>query len=255
MPFYSLIAPTRSRIYGIQRLLESLQFTTNSKSDLELLLIIDNDDTETKDYVTKAMVSSQYAGITVKPIFRERSDFLNGDYYTYGATFASGDFYWAIADDVVFTVVNWDIKIRHHLNAFLEHKIDKVVCAGIRDNTPKPKPSLPQFPCFPLISKEAFKAVGYFLHPKIPTWGADYLIYLLYTNANRYLAITDDVYLNHMSVHTKSAPKDETAKHIENRFIKYQHIPEHNIDLLKDNLIPLESEQLRQKIISLGGIL
>lgn len=255
MPRFSLICPSRNRTFSLQRLLQSLEFTTTYKQDFELLIIIDNDDTPTRNYLETILNTKQYPNINIKIISRERSDYLNRDYYNYGAQYAQGDFLWAIGDDVEFKVINWDVRIINHLNGFISNKTDKIICAGIRDNTPKPKPSLPMFPCFPLISKEAFKAVGYLLSPNVPTWGADYLIYLLYNGANRYLAIRDDEYLHHIGVHTKSGPKDETAQSIEDRFRKYQFVPENNIDRTAESIIPGEIERLKQYIIQVGGVL
>jgi len=252
---YSLLCPTRHRVHAIRRLLESLVFTTNCKQDFEILFAIDTDDKETKDFFDLSLSTNQYSDLNIRPLYRERSEFLNRDYYNWMASQAKGDFYWAIGDDVVFQVINWDIHIINHLNKYLENKPDKIVCAGIKDNTPKPKPTLPQFPCFPLISKEAFKTLGFLLHPNIPTWGADYLIYLLYTQANRYLVIDDDCYLLHIGIHTKTGPKDETAQSVENIFNRLKMHQDHNIDRHAEQMIPIEVEELRRKIVNLGGSL
>lgn len=252
---YSLLVPSRKRPFGIRRLMDSLFHTTRVKNEVEIIFVIDNDDPESKEAIEGIIQMNTYPGFVIKCLTRERSEFLNRDYYNFAASYAQGEFYWAIGDDVVFLVERWDLRIYGYISEYLQNKPDRIVCVGIKDTTPKPKPSLPQFPCFPLITKEAYIATGYLLRPNIPTWGADYLIYLLYNRANRYISIEDEYYLHHIGIHTKTGPKDETAQNIENIFNRLKMADEHNIDRTAELLIPEEANKLRGYIVQHGGTL
>jgi len=107
---------------------------------------------------------------------------------------------------------------------------------------------LPQFPCFPLVSKEAMNLMQFVLHPNIPTWGADYALYKLYTQANRYLEIKDRVYLNHVSFHTKQVPEDATAKRIGKTFNQLKMRPEYNVDRLCATLVVEQANKMKEYI-------
>ena len=250
---FALLTPSRERPQSVERLLQSLSDTTTNPSQVEILFAIDNDDSVTRELLNLLLGTNKYSRLIIKPFYRDRAEMMNRDYYNWLAEKSNSEFIWAIGDDIVFLVSNWDTIIYDKLQQYLSDKPDKIVCAGIKDTTPKPKPSLPQFPCFPLVSRVAFQQMGFVLHPFIPTWGADYLIYLLYTGANRYLEIADRDYLHHVSVHTKTASKDMTAQRVENIFNQLKMNDLHNIDLAVIKTIPPQVEELKQKIIQLGG--
>jgi len=245
---FSLLVPTRERPQAVVRLLDSLLFTTGNIKDIEILFAVDEDDAITKEVFTTVLKDYKYNNLKLQVFYRERSEFSNRDYYNWLSDKAIGQFLWAIGDDVVFQVEKWDSIISTKIEEYLIDKPDRVVCVGVKDNTPKPKIDLPQFPCFPVITQEAKKAVGYFLHPYIPNWGADYLLYLLYAGANRYLAIDDNVYLLHIGIHTHTGPKDTTAQNVENTFNRLKMNPDYNIDIAKDNKIPYQVEELKKYI-------
>ena len=241
---FSLLCPTRKRVPGIERLLKSIIEKATNIHNIEILFVADEDDETTKQFFGIMQHQKLYADLDIKFHIRDRSEFTNRDYYNWLAEKATGDYLWAIADDLIFLVEKWDEIITSTLEGYLSGKTDRICCAGIKDSTPPPKRSLPNFPCFPLVTKEAFKFFGFLLHPQIPTWGADYLLYLLYNGAERYLAITNEVYLHHISWHTKEVPEDETAANIRKIFGRLQHTQEYNVDYNATNVIPQQVDQL-----------
>lgn len=247
---YSLLVPTRERPYRLDKLFESIDLLTDNKNQVEILVAIDHDDEVSQHQLP--ILTKKYNQLIIKVFSRERSEFLNSDYYNFLGEKAEGNYLWINADDLVFLEKHWDTHIlNEHLIPYLKDKPDRIMCAGIKDDTPKPKPSLPQFPCFPLVTKEARDFFGYILPPQIPTWGADYLVYLLYTQGGRYLTVHDRLYLAHIGIHTKTAPKDETAKRIERIFNQLKLNPLYNIDLNAERVIPQESEKLNKYLIQL----
>jgi len=242
---YSLLCPTRDRTKGVERFLKSIQETATDLTQIEILFAVDIDDTPTIQFFGVMNHQHLYDNLNIQFFVRQRSQFTNRDYYNWLAEKATGKYLWAIADDLVFLIMGWDSILESKLEGYLCGKPDRIMCAGIRDNTPKPKASLPNFPCFPLVTAEAFKFFGFLLHPQIPTWGADYLLYLLYTGAKRYLEVQDFVYLNHISWHTKQTSEDATAKNIRDIFRRFQCEDEHNVDKNASRVIPIQIDQLK----------
>jgi len=248
MKTYSLPCPTRKRPSFLKAYLDSLAETTAHPERIEVLVAYDNDDVETKERFNSGLITKYK--FVIKPLERARSNFLNEDYYNWMARQTTSDYIFVNADDLRFIVPGWDKIIESKVEMYCNDKPDRIIGVGVKDNTPKPKPNLPQFPCFPLITKETMKYWDFVLHGFVPTWGADYLFYLLYHGAGRYLPIDDRVYMNHIGVHTHTGPKDETAAHIERVFNALKMNPKHHIETHRDTTIPNQATQLRNHIRS-----
>jgi len=243
---FSLIIPTRERVASLNRTLRSLNETAVEKSQIEIIIICDNDDYDTKKLLDR--IHPEYPDLIIKTHYRERTVFLNRDYYNWGASFATGRFIWVLGDDVTFSVERWDEAILIFLEQFCKDYPDKVFCVGIKDNTPKPNHILPKFPCFPLFTKEAYLATGVLFHPKVPTWGADYLIYQTYKPVNRLFFISDRCYINHVSNHTGQVESDKTNIRIGNIFNQMKNMPVHNIQRIERDEIPFMRQKLTKYI-------
>lgn len=238
--------PTRERTSSLFRTLKSLDDTILDKNEVEIIIVCDNDDYETRKKLE--IINSDFPRLNIQKLFRERTIFLNRDYYNFAAHKAVGDFLWVIADDLTFYVQGWDQIIFERLEHFCHHNKDRIICASIRDNTPKPSPHLPKFPCFPMFSKEVFRAIGMLLHPKIPTWGADYLAYRMFFPINRLLFIDDQVYVNHISNHTHQCVSDKTNERIGSIFNQLKNVPAHNIQRIEREEVPILRDHLQKYI-------
>ncbi len=248
-PIFSLLVPTRERRLQVKRFLKSVVETTSNKSAIEILFAIDEEDNASALNVIECQ--NQYPELNINFYKRNRSEYLNKDYYNYLTQFAKGEYCWILGDDCVLTSPNWDILVKKRLDDYFSVKKDRIVCVSIKDNTPKPSPTLPPFPCFPLISKEAINLLGFALHPEVPTWGADYLIFQLYFKSSRLLVIDDNVFVNHISYHTTHDPRleDLVNKRIGNIFNKTKGMPQHNIQRLEKEVLPKQIEKIKEYII------
>ncbi len=245
---YSLICPTRNRTKNVRRLLTSIRDTVANPQDMEILFAMDNDDAPTHQFFHVLKTQNEFPTLNIQTHIREHSMFLNRDYYNWLASKSIGQYIFVSADDVVYLVPDWDKIIAERIEAYLSNKPDRIICVGIKDNTPKPKASLPQFPCFPLITREAYNFFGFVLQPEVPTWGADYLSYLLYTGADRYMCIDDQTYMEHISWHTKQTTEDATGANIRKTFSVMQRTPAHNVDYVAQNVIPIHIDKLKKHI-------
>jgi len=237
MKYFSFLIPTRERTHMLTDLFESLIKTTHDLSLIEILFAVDTDDDRTKEFLETSIV--KYKDILdIKYYLRERSILLNEDYYNWLAKKATGQFFWILGDDVSFTKEGWDIEIKIGLDAFCEAHKDTIVCASIHDNTPPPSSKLPKFPCFPLFSRKVLEINGFLLHPKIPTWGADYVSYVTFEPIKRLLEFKNGCYLNHKSWHTRQVEVDNVNERIGYIFNQLKNVPHHNIQRIIEEEIP-----------------
>ena len=242
---FSLLCPTRSRDVERDRLLMSLRNNTSNKDEIEILFAIDRDDHHTQEKLEET--KTVFPDLNIKVFVRNRSVFINRDYYNWLAGFAEGDFYWVIGDDLVFAFNGWDVYIKNRIEDYLKDKHDRIACIGARDNTPPPG-TLPSFPCFPMVTKEAAKALGFVLHPNIPTWGADYVLYCLYKEVPRLLVIDEHIFLNHISYHTRKVEADAINKRVGEIFNSLKMIPMYNTNRTVKEEVPQQVNFLKNYI-------
>jgi hypothetical protein len=243
---YSLLCPTRFRHTQRFKLIKSIIATTENIKDIELLFAIDKDDDQSEDHIKDAQ--KKYPELKIRVFKRNRSNFLNRDYYNWLSGFANGLYHWAIGDDVRFMMKGWDTYLQSRIEGYLKNKKDRIACVSVKDNTPKPSSTLPNFPCFPLVTREAIKALGFLVHPNVPTWGADYVLYRLYVGTNRLLEVQEHVILNHISWHTGQIEQDHINKRIGEIFNSLKNIPCYSTDEIVKTEVPVQIKYLNNVI-------
>lgn len=250
MKTISLLVPTRERPNGLRQYLETVANTTKCPNRITVMIAYDDDDKQTIDFIPTI---GTYP-FKIKWCKRGRSNFINEDYYNFLARQCASedcDYLFANADDIRWVAMDWDMIIESKIEMYCSDKPDRIVGVGVKDNTPKPKPSLPQFPCFPLVTRESLTHFGFILHSQLPTWGADYTFFLLFNGADRYLPIDDRVYMHHVGIHTHTGPKDETAKHVERVFHALKGNPKHNPEAIQQMVLTKEVQEFKNYLRSL----
>jgi hypothetical protein len=232
----SLLCPTRKRLWGITQLVKSLSITSKNRDNYELLVACDTDDVESIN--TLDSLIKEFPSINMRVFHREKSDFLNRDYYNFLAEKAEGDFLWVIADDIRFNTNNWDNKLYYHLESITYSLKDRIACFSVSEEGSQAK-----HPCFPIVTKEAFKVLGMILHPQLLSWGADRTIGEIYEAINRKYTISD-VSITHLSYHNKTADFDSTAASMKERFFRNPNC--HNE--VSEKIVPQQIELLRKYI-------
>jgi glycosyltransferase involved in cell wall biosynthesis len=209
----SLLVPSRNRVGSLKDMIRSVANTISNVNNVEILIAIDTDDKKSQE--NRESIEKTVKDLNVKTWSRAHSDYLNGDYYNWLAEKATGDYLWAIGDDVRFLSKDWDKILNIKVEAFLSNKHDRIAYITMEDGTEA------SHCCFPLITKEAFKVLHMFLHPQLMSWGADRTIHEIYGHPSIMREINiPDIKLNHLSYHDKKAPFDETAKSIKERFFR-----------------------------------
>ncbi len=164
---FSIIIPSRNRLSYFKDLLVSIKEKTFDLSKIEVIIAIDFDDPVLSEYVT---LIKSFDTLNCFIIIRERSIFLSADYQNVMARLSKGRFIWGLNDDCVVETQDWDSKF---LEAVKEHK-SKIFYAAMGGAGHKIMYRDGNFSSgFPMLSREAFEAVGYFMHPEIRGYRAD----------------------------------------------------------------------------------
>ena len=222
----SIICPTRHRCHGIHSFLESAYKTAWRFDTFEIIFICDNDDKATPPWID--ICKDKFPELDISYYIRERTEFLNRDYFNYGAEKAKGKYFWNAGDDLIFILPQWDKAVFDYLDIFFKGRPcdnqpllkDGIVYINIKCDTPKlPDIGYP-YSCFPIISRKAVETLGFFLIPEIPSWCSDYVLGELYSRCNRFAAIPEQVF-KHIGVETKSATGDKVTERLHEIMKKY----------------------------------
>lgn len=250
----SMLVPTRNRPLMLPKFVQSVYQMTHHKKNINIYFICDEDDTQSKNYV-KIIMDSYKSQIEMTLLTRPRSEMLNEDYYNWAARQTTGDLIWVLADDLEIVSPGWDEAVQTEVSKFYKDNPDRVVCLSIRDNTPPPSHRIPKFPCFPMLSREAMLGLGnWILHPKVPTWGADYITYCIFEPIGKLVQLHEKNYINHISWHTKQCAVDETNQRIGAIFNKLKMVPHHNTDRIIEKEVPQIRLELLQYIKEHQGV-
>ena len=250
---YSLLVPTRKRPLLFREFIDSVNKCTKDKSRIDLNIIVDDDDMETIGYVKAVLPEYPELKSEIHYIKRQNTvlDFnLNRDYYNATAHKTKGDMIWIMADDLEICSYGWDEKVEIEVTNFTVKFPDKMFCVSILDNTKPPSHRMPKFPCFPMFTREcAIGLEGWYLHPGIRTWGADYISYCIFQPIDRLLFIHDKNYLNHKSFHTNQTGVDDTNEWIGHVFNMTKMIDGQNGMPYTDTVIDRDVPHIRNKLV------
>jgi glycosyltransferase involved in cell wall biosynthesis len=212
----SIIIPTRSRQERLAKLIESIFSLAKYPDLVELVLVYDNDDEETRDLL------NQFQGIFNRQnlivLNRDRSHNLNNDYLNFAACHTSGKYIWGLGNDNLIITDNWDEVLLEKAEEFLKEKHGRVLYGYVSDDIHNTGDiNTVGGCCFPLVSREAYEALGWFFPPEITKWGADHWLWMIYKALpeNRMLDLREHLKVLHFCHHNGSAPRDEVNMEME----------------------------------------
>lgn len=180
----SLLLPTRGRVPLVQRLFDSLVQTTAELQQLEVVLYIDEDDTESCEIL--------YPGISlIKIIGRPGETMGNMNRACYGAS--QGRYIVLINDDVVFRTRGWDTRVREAASRFSDE-----IALVYGNDLDQGK----TVPTFPIISRTVCRILGEicprgYRHLHIESHLLDIFKQLARLGCNR-ICYLDDVIFEHL---------------------------------------------------------
>lgn len=191
---FSIIFPSRQRTQKLGNLLSSISRTTSDISRVEVLVAVDFDDVETITFVHDHQVNSKvWPWPFVKFFVRERATNFSDQYYTWLYKQSTGRYVQALNDDTLFATKDWDSKVVAELDR-CKHR-DGAVYGQCEDCYGA------EFCCFPILSREAVDAQGWFFHPGFTAWGADIHLWRIWEALDRVVDLRHLHRVEHLSHH------------------------------------------------------
>jgi len=198
---FSILIPTRNRPTLLADAIESIIQTTDNKQQTEIVITYDSDDNSSAG-VRPNLVARFDKYMPIKFLVRERSFNTSEDYYNWMARqHSTGKYIIASNDDVKFLKQGWDTEAKKRLEEYLQPFPDGIVYGVTADMEKETKRNEHfWFSCFPLISRRAVEAVGFFFDPMIYRDGADWDVFGLYKEIERVLDLRNEIIIQHLSV-------------------------------------------------------
>ena len=225
---FSFIVPSRGNWVDLKKMFDSFERTTKDKKNIEFLLAID---IGTGENVPELIKKEGY-GFEIRCFYRPHSTWWSKDYFNFLADRTVGDNICPFNDDAFMHTNHWDDKVRKHIkdSGWSIYLLDIPDSARIKYNH--------QFPCFPVISRKGFVAIGYFFHEQVKVYPLDKIMFEMYLNAERIIKV-DDVFIQHDHVVETDPSKSELIK----VFIEQRDNGELNVDISKEVMILLKFGQ------------
>ncbi len=149
----SLIIPTRNRVKSLRRFFDTVEETCKSADNLEVLLGIDDDDSETIRFIEEYSESSKFV---IQPIIGKRGkgyvDLHNK--INELCQVSNGNFLFFLPDDVQFMTKNWDEKILATYNSIYRDNIFWIRTSHNEEGNPWAS-------CF-VITRDWFDVTGHY---------------------------------------------------------------------------------------------
>jgi len=195
---FSIICPTRGRVNFIRRSLLSIQKHTYNIDNVEVLLAVDNDDEEMENFWFK--------GVNLRIYKFDRKECF-GEYYNDLAKKATGDVIWVWSDEVLLCTNRWDHMVEKKVKksrwkVWLGETSDFIVKDGKTVAFGHPI-TQERFSCFPMVSREAYEALGYVHVNSLRVWGADLYLFMTFKHVGRIIRM-DKIELMHAWKHDEA---------------------------------------------------
>lgn len=208
---FSLLLPTRNRPRLLCNLYNSIKVNTSDLRDIEMLVVYDEDDTETAS-VAPALLDSW-----VRFFSRPRGSSLSRDYQNWLYPFTRGQYIFVLNDDVEIKTKKWDQIAINKINQYLQMYPDGVFYGWTADSSVlRIHQAENAYACFPILSRQAIDILGYVMHEHYGGWSADVFLYNVYRDALSILDLSE-ILVQHYSHWLGNRERDETNKSMESK--------------------------------------
>ena len=231
---FSIILASRERINLLDGLLQSIQNNTHDLNQVEVIVMVDEDDLPTLEYIADCRDSFPF----VRFYARSRAKNLNDDYLNFAwRNYASGRFCIVCNDDCLFSVNGWDSLALAELEDYLADKPDGIVYGWIEDSLLN-RDRVLNYCCFPLISAAAAQCLGWLMPPMFTSWSADIAVFMVYSGVGRVVELPFKI--DHVSHYNGLRQRDHISFHCEE-------LDKHGEDLHNFKPLPF-IEKLKERI-------
>ena len=200
----SLFFNTRKRVSLLNNLLSSLYATAHNVSNIEVFVTVDSDDYESKEFLD----DNDLDNLKVRTIDRPSNLHVSINKM---AEMSTGEFLFVLNDDVIFRTYHWDKKIIDSYDP------NQILYIATNDNSVD-KTKSRRYSSFPILTRAAYKALGFFMSEKFVSHGGDVHLWRVFDSLG--LVKYSHVFLDHVL-------------HNDNRSIEYMRKEETAQDAIK----------------------
>lgn len=239
----SLITPLRGQHDLFENMMETLRQATSYPQEIEVLIALDSDDFES---INKVYFWKQRFDFTWLEFFIvNRSEHFTRDYVNFLARCAQGRFVININADSEFKTKGWDEELFTSMQHGFASKGDDIFLGLVQDGLDRKGEDkfLPNFSCWPVVSKQSIDLLGYFLDERFTIWGPDHFIAMAYKEANRLISLTH-IKIDHNSFHSGRRPDD-------GNYERFKKIHEKSPLVITDEMIRKEANKINRIIKSI----
>lgn len=176
---FTVFSNTRGRAPMLKEMLDSFMANTKDLSNVEFLLNVDSDDSETIDFLTNNLYRNLRFHINPRPtnLVKALNELVKN---------ANGQYLFIVNDDCLMTTPNWDEIVLDKISNFKRTngiKDDIIFCAT--DDNSVDRDVKAGYPSFAILSNEAVKTLGFFTFEEFVGLGGDSSMYRLYKSVDR----------------------------------------------------------------------
>jgi hypothetical protein len=211
---FTLFCASRGRPGLLVECFDSFFLQASDVTQMEFIIAIDFDDHDTGDVIDQYALDT---GFNIVKLTCHRSIEPGNDYLNRAAQIARGDLLWVLNDECVVTSDNWQDVLSESVSYFLHTQNDEIAYIICDDGTHVSRNDVNHRRvrdsgcCFPILTKDAVKAMGCFFPTEIVGWGEDIALYSIFAGLaeSRILDLSDHLKVDHRSCHNGTREKDE----------------------------------------------
>jgi hypothetical protein len=211
MKKFSLFLPSRGREPLLMECVRTFFHNAKHPERVEMIVVLDDDDVSNPRFEAAVAQTTWNVRILKVP----RSNCHQRDYNNVAARLTTGDYLWALNDDVIMPKVGWDVILEDYIETKLRRIKDRALYVGIDDTTHVGDQAQETLGCcFPILTRELYQRLGFFFPEEVQMWGADIWLYQIIKKAG-IPVLRVPLQVPHKNYHNGLRARDETSLHVE----------------------------------------
>jgi hypothetical protein len=191
---FTLFLNSRGRLNQLKKFIDICEKVTQDHSQVEMIITGDDDDPPTARFLSQLPGRNTF---TFRTIIGPRPTSLCASFNNM-ARMAEGKYLLVLNDDAEIVTPHWDTIALSRIiyyKAFNRYKDD--IIYGCTTDLSADKIAGKKYAAFPIISKQAVDALGFFMYEQFVGLGGDSSIYRVYEAVNRVVDMSD-IILDHV---------------------------------------------------------
>lgn len=209
---FSILMNSRGRPVFLEQGVIALNELAATPSKNEILIGLDDDDAESIKVGEDLVDRYTNVHVHVKPRTKNLHKYINEM-----SACTQGKYLWVVNDDASIVDLDWDMKISEAINKTLEPYPDRIGYFSLPTNS---SDKIGDYAEFPLITREAYNALGFFEYEKTQTWGADVILHKIYNSIGRIFKLNCLDYPIRHILHENGTQPNKTRADMEKIFIE-----------------------------------